>query len=151
MYFSINSFCATVRRQNDDWAYFREPAFQDYRRQVRSLVIRLLRWGTKDFFKATLIPLLEDCILNGNLRCLEFRVSTVWYDSQRSERGLGMWDNLVRGGVLDAIRNILADPYLERGSLKVGYAHGPPLGSPDYDGDDGLKDVTACLFADNAI
>lgn len=151
VYFSINAFCVTVRRQNDDWAYFLAPAFQDYRRQVRSLVVTLLRWGTKGFFQETLIPLLEDCILNGNLRSLEFRVSAVWFNSQKSRGRDGRGDYLMSGGTLDAIRKILADPYLESGTLRVGDTGGLLLGSPGYDGDNGLENVTARLFEENAI
>jgi hypothetical protein len=146
VYFFVNAFCVTVRRQNPAWEYFLNPAFQDNRRQIRSLAITLVRWGSRDFFQETLIPLLEDCILNGRLRFLEFRVSMKWFNSQGRRVGVG--DYVVEGGTsLDIIRKILADPYLERGMLKAWVNGDFNQCPPPYDAEFlTLKDVTGRLF-----
>jgi hypothetical protein len=144
VYFSANPFCTTVRRQNIEWAYFLSPSFQDNRRQVRNLTISLLRWGSKDFFLEVLIPLLEDCILNGRLRCLELRVTAKWFYSQRSVGGVGEY--VLKGHALDVIRKVLADPYLESGILQAGFIGGLDCCSPDLYGDCDLKNVTGKLF-----
>ena len=146
VYFFINAFCVTVRRQNLAWEYFLDSAFQDSRRLVHSLTITLVRWGSKDFFQETLIPLLEDCILNGRLRFLEFRVSMKWFNSHGHRLGVG--DYLVEGGTsLDTIRKILSDPYLERGTLKAWGNSDFDQCPPPYDGEFlVMKDVTGKLF-----
>ncbi|PSS08776.1 hypothetical protein M430DRAFT_37522 [Amorphotheca resinae ATCC 22711] len=139
-YFTVNAFSVTVRRQNEDWAYFLSPSFLDNRRQVRSLEITLLRWGSKNFFHETLIPVLEDCILNGRLRCLEIRVSDKWFRSQIGQRNTGNY----QGDTLSTLKRILLDPYLEKAVLKAGVISDTE--SNDYDEKPTLTDVTLKLL-----
>jgi hypothetical protein len=146
VYFYTNSFSLKVRRLNDDWEYFFSPGFQDNRRQIRSLVVTMVRFGTKNFFWDTLIPMLEDCILNGGLRTLEFRVVEHWFNRARRRRTAV----LNKGGSLEptlgAIHNILADPYLEKRTLRTGSMSDLQEISPGSDEDMRMRDLTATLF-----
>lgn len=145
IYFSINAFQVDVQRDNSYWAYFICPAFQDNRRQVRSLVVTLFRWGSKNFFQDTLIPLLEDLILNGRLRLLEFQVSMRWFDSQTmGTPALGEY--IMEGGPLDTMRRILSDPYLESGILRARDLSGMSLDCSTDTTSFVTEDVTAKLF-----
>ena len=107
-YFSSNAFSIIVRRRNDDWDYFLSPSFLDNRRQIQSLQITLLRWGTKNFFTEALIPVLEDCILNGRLRILEVRINQKHLEFMEGSRNFR------------ALGKLLHDPYLQSGTLKTG-------------------------------
>lgn len=144
VYFTVNAFCVTVRRQNLAWEYFIKPSFQDNRRQIHSLMIHLVRWGPKDFFRETLVPLVEDCILNGRLKCLEFRVSEKWFNSQESRGRTGHY--FMKGDTLNDIRKLLTDPYLQSAILKAGDMRETECGSYGYDTNLPLRNVTERLF-----
>jgi hypothetical protein len=107
-------------------------------------MINLVRWGPKNFFRETLVPLVEDCILNGRLKCLEFRVSEKWFNSQKSRGRTGHY--LMKGDTLNDIRTILADPYLQSAVLKAGDMRETECGSYGYDTDLPLRSVTRRLF-----
>jgi hypothetical protein len=118
LYFISNAFSVTVLRRNESWSHLLTPSFLDNRRQIRSLRIKIVRWGTKDFFCRSLIPSLEDCILNGRLRELEvvIRDQSANYAflgslNDDSSKELQSWRML---------RKLLMDPYLEKVTLKGG-------------------------------
>ncbi|RDW73186.1 hypothetical protein BP6252_07093 [Coleophoma cylindrospora] len=71
LYFSTNIFCISVHRHNEDWDYFWEQAWEDNRRQIREVHIKFVRWGSKDFLPAVLLPVLGDMVLKGSLRRIE--------------------------------------------------------------------------------
>lgn len=146
VYFYSNSFSLKVRRLNDDWEYFFSPSFQDNRRQIRSLVIMMVRFGRKDFFWDTLIPTLEDCILNGRLRTLEFRVVEHWFNRACQRRAAVSNKGGSLEPTLGAIQNILADPYLEKRTIRTGSIANLQEVSPGGDEDLWTRDVTATLF-----
>ena len=132
LYFSTNAFSISLNRHIEDWDYFLLPSFCDNRRQIRVLRLNILRWGTKDFFAKKLLPVLEDCILNGRLRDLEVRMRYTWV-----LRPLGGNESILRG-----LKSLLRDPYLERGVLMAGEVwsdgvYGEPLGRFEwvYDND----------------
>jgi hypothetical protein len=123
LYFTSNAFSITLNRRTEDWDYFLSTAWQDNRRQIRTLRLNITRWGAKDFFTNKLVPVLEDCILNGHLRDLEVRMKEGWMgyggksyviDGNRNENGgeeNGTWVSLMK---------LLRDPYLERAVLMAG-------------------------------
>lgn len=112
-YFANNAFAITVLRRNDSWEHLLTPPFLDNRRQIRSLRILIVRWGTKDFFCRSLIPALEDCILNGRLRELDVVIRD--QDSGEGDPYLG----IIRDHqCLRELKRILRDPYLEKVALK---------------------------------
>ncbi|KAH6711422.1 hypothetical protein BKA61DRAFT_90720 [Leptodontidium sp. MPI-SDFR-AT-0119] len=137
IYFTSNTFSLTIRRRNDDWSYFLSSQFLDNRRQIHALRIVVLRWGTKDFFCGTLIPVLEDCVLNGRLRVVEVVVKEGFLKAL----GKGEWfENWKR------LSSLLRDPYLERVRLLAGRLE-------DDCGDgvlEGMKDVTELLLGNAA-
>ncbi|CZS95360.1 uncharacterized protein RAG0_14223 [Rhynchosporium agropyri] len=131
LYFTCNQFSLTIRRRNEDWGYFLSSQFQDNRRQIRSLRVMIIRWGTKDFFCKTLCPVLEDCVLNGKLRSLDVVVKKGFLKSLGKGEGFENWKRL---------STLLRDPYLERVRLWEGRC--------EDDGDEGLeglRDVTELL------
>jgi hypothetical protein len=118
LYFAGNTFSITLLRRNEVWFHLLTPPFLDNRRQIRSLRLLIVRWGTKDFFCRSLIPALEDCILNGRLRELEVVI-----------RDQSVGDHYLRARGNDIRReheswrkliNLLQDPYLEKVTLKEG-------------------------------
>jgi len=115
IYFLHNTFSLTLRRRNDDLDYFLSPSFLDNRRQIHNLRIVILRWGTRDFFCRRLVPVLEDCVLNGRLRRVEVIVKEVFL------KGLG---NREAGGEefenWRTLRKLCSDPYLEKVVLRAG-------------------------------
>ncbi|KAH7319336.1 hypothetical protein BKA65DRAFT_514369, partial [Rhexocercosporidium sp. MPI-PUGE-AT-0058] len=111
IYFTSNTFSLTIRRRNDDWSYFLSNQFRDNRRQIHALRIVVLRWGSKDFFCRELIPVLEDCVLNGRLR----RVEVVVKEGFLKALGKGEWfENWKK------LSALLRDPYLEKVRLLAG-------------------------------
>jgi hypothetical protein len=113
IYLTSNNFSLTLLRHNENWSYFLSPSWQDNRRQIRTLRLNIIRWGTKDFFAQSLIPILEDCVLNGKLRDLEVRMGEKWMKTMNAGDTNATWR---------ALRNLLKDPYLERGMLMAGRA-----------------------------
>jgi hypothetical protein len=113
-YYAVNSFAITLLRRNEPWDYILSPSFQDNRRQIRSLRLNIVRWGTKDYFLENLVPGLEDMIMNGRLRDLEVRTRVI-----EVERGL-MEGRGSYGPIREALMRLLRDPYLERGVLMAG-------------------------------
>ncbi|KAE9368489.1 hypothetical protein N431DRAFT_560893 [Stipitochalara longipes BDJ] len=113
LYFTKNAFSITILRRNDSWSHILTPTFLDNRRQIRSLRILITRWGTRNFFCRSLIPALEDCILNGRLRELEVMVRDGGDVGALNE---SRWEheNWVQ------LKSVLRDPYLERATLKAG-------------------------------
>jgi hypothetical protein len=118
LYFTTNAFSITILRRNESWYHLITPSFLDNRRQIRSLRIIIVRWGTKDFLRRSLIPALEDCILNGRLRELEVVIrddsekhtllGPMTFDARREHYNWRM------------LRKLMMDPYLEKASLKGG-------------------------------
>ncbi|EKD18209.1 hypothetical protein MBM_03981 [Drepanopeziza brunnea f. sp. 'multigermtubi' MB_m1] len=137
LYFTTNSFSLTIRRRNDDWSYFLAAPFLDNRRQIHSLRVVVVRWGTKDFFCKSLIPVLEDCVLNGRLRQLEVVVREGFLKGLAQGEGEG-FENWKRLTVL------LGDPYLERVKLLAG-AVDEGCGELSEGGLIHLRDVTELL------
>jgi hypothetical protein len=112
LYFASNAFSITILRRNDSWCDILTPFFLDNRRQIRSLRIIIVRWGTKNFFCGSLLPALEDCILNGRLRELEVVIrDRAPSCSAPSRREYESWRML---------RRVLRDPYLEKMALRGG-------------------------------
>ncbi len=107
LYFTSNNFSISILRHNDNWSYFLSPSWLDNRRQIRTLRLNIIRWGSKDFFNKSLVPVLEDCILNGRLRNLEIRTREGWMQMMTG-KGNTNWR---------ALRNLLKDPYLEHAVL----------------------------------
>jgi hypothetical protein len=123
LFFTTNTFIITIRsgKQNNPWSFFLSPSFLDNRRQIRSLRLIILRWGTKKFFRDTLVPILEDCILNGRLRELEVAVRRnigMEYYGNRDTVGFDAWSE--ERGSWGILRALLRDPYLERVVLRIG-------------------------------
>jgi hypothetical protein len=118
VYFTTNKFSLTLYRRNESWAHLLSPSFLDNRRQIRSLRILIIRWGAKDFFCRSLVPALEDCILNGRLRVLEVLIRDGSLGTASLVHGLN------EGGKENEnwrmLGRVLKDPYLERASLKAG-------------------------------
>jgi hypothetical protein len=85
-----------------------------------------VRWGTKDFFYRSLIPALEDCILNGRLRELEVvvrdKMEVVVRDQSVGGHYLGTQRNDIRKEYESwrNLKRVLKDPYLEKVTLKEG-------------------------------
>ncbi|KAB8305047.1 hypothetical protein EYC80_004351 [Monilinia laxa] len=77
LYYTLNSFSIVLHRDVTYIGYtssgetFFSPSFYHTLRAIRSLEIRVHRWGTKDWFITHLIPALSQCILQGNLRILD--------------------------------------------------------------------------------
>ncbi|KAH7391422.1 hypothetical protein BKA64DRAFT_677541 [Cadophora sp. MPI-SDFR-AT-0126] len=111
IYFTCNTFSLTIRRRNDDWSYFLSLQFLDNRRQIYALRIIVLRWGRKDFFCKSLIPVLEDCVLNGRLRDVEVVVKEGFLKTLGKGEWFENWKKL---------SSLLKDPYLERFKLLAG-------------------------------
>ncbi|PBP22417.1 hypothetical protein BUE80_DR006672 [Diplocarpon rosae] len=111
LYFTANRFSLTIHRRNDDWSYFLSPSFLDNRRQIHSLRIMVMRWGTKDFFCKSLVPVLEDCVLNGKLRSLEVVVRESFLKGLGKGEGFENWKRL---------KALLGDPYLQSVRLLAG-------------------------------
>ncbi|OWP04728.1 hypothetical protein B2J93_4010 [Marssonina coronariae] len=114
LYFTTNGFSLTIHRRNDEWSYFLSPSFLDNRRQIHSLRIVVTRWGSKDFFCKSLVPVLEDCVLHGKLRSLEVVVRESFL------KGLGI---VGTGGGFEnwkSLKALLGDPYLESARLLAG-------------------------------
>jgi hypothetical protein len=118
LYFTDNAFSLTLFRRNETWSHLLSPPFLDNRRQIRSLRIIIWRWGAKDFFCHSLIPSLEDCILNGELRELE----VVIRDGSLGTASLvhGMHEGRKENENWRMLGRVLRDPYLEKASLKAG-------------------------------
>jgi hypothetical protein len=118
LYFTTNAFSLTILRRNETWSHLLTPPFLDSRRQIRSLRLLIVRWGTKDFFCRSLIPALEDCILNGRLRELEVVVR----DQSVGGHYLGTQRNDIRKEYESwgKLKRVLRDPYLEKVTLKEG-------------------------------
>jgi hypothetical protein len=126
LYFTTNAFSVTILRRNETWSHLLTPPFLDNRRQIRSLRLLIVRWGTKDFFCRSLIPALEDCILNGRLRELEVvvrdKMEVVVRDQSVGGHYLGTQRNDIRKEYESwrNLKRILRDPYLEKVTLKEG-------------------------------
>jgi hypothetical protein len=118
LYFTSNAFSITLLRRNEVWDYFLSPAWQDNRRQIHSLRLNIVRWGTKEFFAQRLLPVLEDCILNGRLRDLEVRMREGWVRESDKLENVSVGENSNWGALL----RLLEDPYLERKLLMAGPA-----------------------------
>jgi len=114
LYFAINTFSITILRRNTTWSHLLTPSFLDNRRQIRSLRILIVRWGTKDFFCRSLIPALEDCILNGRLRELEVVIRELGDCGLLKDDSRWEHENWVQ------LKSVLRDPYLEKAVLKAG-------------------------------
>jgi hypothetical protein len=128
IYWHINSFYLRLSRNTEMLDYFLTPAFQDNRREVRSMRLAIRRWGKGDFFVRVLAPVLEDMILNGRLREIE-----VWLEKDCLQR---LGDMGSRHGADDNItgrrrtaakpfqavyrlKHVLQDPYLEKVVVKT--------------------------------
>lgn len=75
-----------------------------------------MRWGSKDFFCAVLIPCLEDMVLNGQLRVLDVWVRGVHLmDGERGHDGQN--GALRKQRPVEMLKRLLEDPYLERVKL----------------------------------
>lgn len=126
IYFTHNTFSLSIRRRNDEWAYFLSDSFRDNRRQIRSLKIIAYRFGAHDFFTDEFVPILEDSILNGRLRDLEIVVKRNFlsgvkhFEGGLNGGGYGDYEGyeMVRDWV--ALKRIMMDPYLERRMLRSG-------------------------------
>jgi hypothetical protein len=114
LYFATNAFSITILRRNESWSDLLTPSFLDNRRQIRSLRILIARWGTKDFFCRSLIPALEDCILNGRLRELEVAIRDLGACRAFQHDSRGEHENWGQ------LKRVLRDPYLEKATLKAG-------------------------------
>lgn len=111
VYFSCNSFEITVRRHNDPWDYFLGKSWLDNRRAVRELHLKIIRWGSFNFFCDILVPALQDCILNGHLRtlCVSIRRSDFMTLKAIREGKPPTTDHQP----LLALKELCQDPYLE--------------------------------------
>ncbi|KAH8813173.1 hypothetical protein F5884DRAFT_327383 [Xylogone sp. PMI_703] len=116
VYFSCNSFEITVRRRNEIWDYFLEPAWRDNRRAIRELHLKINRWGPFDFFCDKLVPALQDCILNGHLRIMHVTIRPSDFITWRSlcEDKISTADD---HHPLLALKELCCDPYLEHITL----------------------------------
>ena len=123
--------------------YFLHSSFRDNRLQIPSLIVTLWRWGTKDFFTETLVPIIEDCILNGRLRRLECRIGEDWFGKEMKAEGKGRRNRIESN--LRALKRLLKDPYLQRGILLT--VEGRFKDDCEYssDGPTKFKDVTKRL------
>lgn len=127
LYFSINVFRLTVHRHNEDWDYFWGQDWEDNRRQISEVNIEFVRWGSKDFMHAILLPILEDMILRGSLRRIEvsFAANFLLHDGggggvrRKPLRDRQAYMNSIRRESLRAsrpvqiLKGLLEDPYLE--------------------------------------
>jgi hypothetical protein len=114
LYFTLNTFSLTLHRHASPLlTHFLSPQFLDNRRQIRSLRLNIIRWGTKDFFCSSIIPMLEDCILNGKLRVLEVVIRDSFFDGLVNGNGVGQEGS--QGWRM--LKAICRDPYLETVSL----------------------------------
>ncbi len=118
LYFATNTFSLTIYRRNESSLQLLSPSFLDNRRQIRSLRIIIMRWGAKDFFCRSLVPALEDCILNGRLRELEVFIRDGSLSSASVVQGLH--DGGKANENWRMLGKVLRDPYLEKVSLKAG-------------------------------
>ncbi|KAH8592104.1 hypothetical protein B0O99DRAFT_597450 [Bisporella sp. PMI_857] len=110
IYFALNTFTLTIHRKPEaEYHHFLSPPFRDNRLQIPSIIISCCRFGSKHFLRCSLLPQIEDMILNGRLRRLEFQVSEEYWEGVRR----GVRD----ARALGAIFRVLRDPYLERGRL----------------------------------
>lgn len=112
VYFSTNAFSLTINRRNDHWDYILHPSWQDNRRQLRKLRITVLRWGSKNFFSETLIPVLEDCVLNGHLIHLDVRVKGNHLLNTTTE-GSSCPEILKTHQPVQLLKRLCDDPYLQ--------------------------------------
>jgi hypothetical protein len=114
-FFFVNTFSITLNRSN---LFLFEntllcPTFFSHRQLIRSMIVLIDRWGSKDFWVKNLVPVLESMVLNGRLRVLKVLMKEVFL-----ERGL-QWLRNVNGGMEGeganyvALRRLLKDPYLE--------------------------------------
>jgi hypothetical protein len=110
LYFHINAFALTLTRHNVQLDYFFAPSFMDNRRQIRSLLLTIGRWGRQTYFLDTVVPVLEDMILNGSLRVLEVRAK----ESHLFKAAMGY---SINRNAVAALLRICEDPYLERVKL----------------------------------
>lgn len=114
VYFQCNAFHLHIYRRNEQGPFLL-PSFIDNRRHIRTLHVTVWRWGAKDFFCRQLVPILEDCILNGSLREIEVAVKDgfeKWLGKR--ERPGEEFENWRR------LSQLLRDPYLERVKLFEG-------------------------------
>jgi hypothetical protein len=128
LYFTTNAFSITLLRRNEPWDYILLPSFLDNRRQIRSLRLNVIRWGPKNYFVNELVPVLEDCIMNGRLRDLEVRMRDVWLRDIKNGHMYMVEGNLEmmvgeQNANWESLMRLLRDPYLERAVLMAG-----PLG-----------------------
>ena len=133
IYFTANKFSMNLLRHNETWSYFLSPSWRDNRRQIHSLRLNIIRWGSKDFFKNFLVPVLEDCILNGKLRDLEVRTRPSWMRTMGSAFGP---HGLAGNANWEALRGLMNDPYLKRSVVMAG----PPGSVIGMGWDDELTD-----------
>ncbi|CCU76938.1 unnamed protein product [Blumeria hordei] len=107
LYYSFNSFIITLDRINDNFQYLLQPQCREGLRMIRELRVVIRRWGKKDFFIHNFIPLMEDCILNGNLRELEVIFKENWVS--KFKRGGGK-----DGKTWKSLKKLLLDPSLQK-------------------------------------
>lgn len=140
LYWSCNSFTLSLYRDISTIKYFLEPGFRDHRRTIKKLALSIHRWGTKTFFLDEVIPVLEDTVLNGQLRDLEVKVrrhhlfngfdgNVIRWEGERGfvdwlermdEEDRAWWKgNFNDVSVTRALVKLLEDPYLERTKLVV--------------------------------
>ncbi|KAG0651497.1 hypothetical protein D0Z07_2013 [Hyphodiscus hymeniophilus] len=131
IYFTVNPISVTLLRHNESWSYFLSPSWEDNRREIRNLRLNIVRWGTKDFFTNRLLPILEDCILNGKLRDLEVRTRSGWMKSMDAGPG---HSGLIGNTNWRPLGALLRDPYLESGVLMAGPASRVEVSGQTHDG-----------------
>lgn len=122
LYFSTNTFSLVILRHNSLWSHVLSSSFLDARRSIRSLKLNLLRWGSKNFFIDSLVPMLEDMILNGKLRRLEVLVKDYGHYKRNSEFAIVEGEREKNGEEYanwGELRRICSDPYLESVRLRV--------------------------------
>lgn len=113
LYFTLNSFSIILDRHNEMLLYLLSPRFRSGLRMIRKLRISIVRWGKKTFFEDQFAPFLEDCILHGNLRYLEFLLRDNWVSGilNGNNGDLQSWRIL---------KTLLKDPYLEKAYIWAG-------------------------------
>lgn len=148
IYFTHNTFTLIIRKHNDTYSTFLCPtsSFRQNLLSIRTLRLVVLRFGSKNYFAGTVVPILEECILNGNLRNLE-----VWVkDTSHFSSPLGGYPGaggLVAGRRVSAefdnwglLKRLCRDPWLENVSLEAGWVD-------EYEGELERGRMTSVSFA----
>jgi hypothetical protein len=114
LYYSSNTFNFVLQRHNERsllYPFLSSPS----RYLIRSLRVGIERWGANDYFVKQFAPAIEELILKGGLRRLQFVLP------HRSGYALkpGKWITS-EGDNWKCLKQLLRDPYLEFASLGVG-------------------------------